>query len=138
MDWFIYVSQLANPLVGMTGAIPLALGVLKLPLPIVAALIIPVNLAQLALMHWLWTKLLTQPRIAAWIEARRSQRVAGWLDARGAFLAALAATIILGTVPTYISLRFLGAPFGRVAGGVALGCAVFGSAITGLCKVAGL
>jgi hypothetical protein len=138
MNWAIYVSQLWNPLVGMTGAIPLALGVLKLPTAGVAALVIPANLVQVVLLHYFWQWLLRRPRIAAWIEARRSPRVAGWLDARGAFIAAVVATIAVGSLPTYISLRFLGAPFVRIAGGVAIGCAMFGGAVTVACKVAGM
>src|SRR2546423_7239214 len=99
MNWAIYLSQLANPLVGIAGAVPLAIGVLKLPVPGVAAMIVPVNLLQIALMHFVWKSLLARPRIRAWVERRRSPRVEALLDRRGAFVAAVAATFVLGSIP---------------------------------------
>ncbi|HVY62126.1 MAG TPA: hypothetical protein VHF22_10765 [Planctomycetota bacterium] len=137
MDWALYIFGLANPFVGMTIAIPFALNIRHLPTAGVAALVIPVNLMQILLLHALWQWLLQRPRVAAWIESRRSARVARWLETSGAILAAVAATFVLGSVPTYISLRFLGAPFRRIALGVAVGCALFGGAMTGICRAVG-
>ena len=138
MDWAIYLLQLANPFVGSTGAIPLALGVFDLPAPAVFALVVPVNLVQVGVMHFIWQGAVRRPRVRAFLERRRSPRIAALLDERGAFVAALAATFLLGTVPTYISLRWLGVPLARVWAGVALGCAGFGALVTGICTLAGL
>ncbi len=54
-------------------------------------------------------------------------------------VAAVAATFLVGSIPTYVSLRYLGVPFGgRLWGGVALGCASFGAIVTGICAIAGM
>jgi hypothetical protein len=138
LDWAIYISQLLNPLVGITGAVPLGLGVLKLPLIGVAALVVPVNLVQAGLVHALWQALLRRPRVRAWLERRRNERVSGWLQSRGAFAAAVLAGFLLGCMPAYVSLRFLGAPAVPVFGGMAIGVAGFGAMVVGACRAAGL
>ena len=138
MDWAIYLSQLANPFVGAMGAIPLALGVLNLPAPAVWALVAPVHLAQVLVVHAGWQWIAQRPRVHAWFERRRSERVSAWLDHHGAFVAAIIATLVLGPIPTYVTLRYLGVPLARMWYGVGLACAFFGAVVTGICTAAGL
>lgn len=138
MDWLIYISQLLNPLVGITGAVPIGLYVLKLPFFGVAVLVVPVNLLQAAVVHAGWQALLRRPRVRAWLESKRNPRVAGWFESRGAFAASALAAFLIGIIPAYISMRFLGAPSGRLFGGLALGVTIFGGMVTAACRLAGM
>jgi len=138
VDWAIYISQLLNPFAGISVAVPLGLGVLKLPFWGVALLAVPVNLLQAAVVHAAWQAILKRPRARAWIESKRSPRVAGWFEARGAFAASALAAFLIGMIPAYVSMRFLGAPSGRLFGGLALGTAAFGGMITAACHAVGV
>ena len=46
--------------------------------------------------------------------------------------------LVLGPIPTYVTLRYLGVPLARMWHGVGLACAAFGALVTGICTVAGL
>ena len=133
MNWTLYCLQAMNPLMGLVGAIPLGIVVLKLAPVGVGALAGPVSFVQIVLLHGLWEWLRRRPRLAAWLDRRRSERVEALLDRRGVFLAAIVATTLIGALPCYITLRYLGFGFGRFWTAILLAQVAFGWAVAGIC-----
>lgn len=136
LDWLVYCLQAMNPVAGLAGAIPLGINVLKLAPAGVGALGGPVSFASIALVHFGWESLRRRERVARWLERRNSQRVARMLDRRGVFAAAVIATTLLGALPCYVSLRYLGFGFSRFWLAILIAQVAFGWAVAGICAAA--
>ena len=121
-----------NPFLGLLGAIPLGIGVLKLEPLGVGALAGPASFFQIVLFHGFWEWLRRRPRIALWLDRQRSERVSRLLDRRGIFIAALIATTLIGGLPCYVTLRYLGFGFGRFWTAMLLAQVLFGWAAVGI------
>ncbi len=125
--------QALNPVLGLFGAIPLAIGILGLAPIGVGALAGPVSFLQVV--HALWESLRRHPHVARWLARRGSTRAAFVLERRATFAAALAVTFVAGALPCYLALRALGFGFGRFWRALLAGQVVFGWVMTGICAL---
>lgn len=132
-DWLAYALLAANPIGGLTVAIPVAL--LKLdfaPVPTVAAGI-PLAYLQVLVVDACWSRL---ERLGWWrrlIERSRGKWADRLVASRGAFWVTFAATPILGPWMVMALMRWVGVGQRRVAPAILSSLLVASTVIAALC-----